>query len=370
MPLPELPSLKIRDVTVRSVMVPLPHPLVTRVITIDKMALLLIDVETVEGVTGRSYLFGFSERGNAYLAPIIRDIATAAIGDAIVPFDLYNKGLKQFTLFGHKGLPLFAVAGLDMAYWDALAKATGKPLATYLGGSLDPIPAYNSNGLGLTNDLDALAAEAESLIAEGDFNMAKVRLGRDTLELDIAAFRAVRAAVGDDILLPVDFNQGLDLDEALKRGKALDAENVYWIEEAIAYDNLEGYAQLTAEVNTPNQIGENFHGPMDFSHAIAAKACNFAMPDLQRIGGVTGWLCAMAIAEDANMPMSSHIFPEFSAHVMTVTPTAHWLEYTSWANPIIAEPMAVQGGHAIIPDRPGVGLAWDEAAVATYQVDV
>ena len=370
MHLPDLPLLNIRDVTVRSVMVPLPHPLITRVITIDKMALLLIDVETVEGVTGRSYLFGFSERGNAYLAPIIRDIAAAATGDAIVPFDLYNKGLKQFTLFGHKGLPLFAIAGLDMAYWDALAKATGKPLATYLGGSLDPIPAYNSNGLGLTNDLDALAAEAESLIAEGDFNMAKVRLGRDTLEQDIAALRAVRSAVGDDILLPVDFNQGLDLDEALKRGKALDAENVYWIEEAIAYDNLGGYAQLTAEVNTPNQIGENFHGPMDFSHAIAASACNFAMPDLQRIGGVTGWLCAMAIAEDADMPMSSHIFPEFSAHVMTVTPTAHWLEYTSWANPIIAEPMAVQDGHAIIPDRPGVGLAWDEAAIATYQVDV
>ena len=115
----ELPPLKVSDVTVRSVLVPLPRPLATRVVTIDKMALLLIDVETVEGVTGRSYLFGFSERGNAYLAPIIRDMAAAAEGDPVVPLDLFNKGLKQFTLFGHKGLPLFAVSGLDMAYWDA-----------------------------------------------------------------------------------------------------------------------------------------------------------------------------------------------------------------------------------------------------------
>lgn len=367
---PVLPALTVRDVTVRSVLVPLPHPLVTRVITIDRMALLLIDVTTEEGVTGRSYLFGFSARGNAYLAPIIEDMAAAAKGDPVVPLDLYNKGLKQFTLFGHKGLPLFAAAGLDMAYWDALAKAAGQPLATFLGGDTAPVPAYNSDGLGLTNDLGALAAEAESLIAAGDFKMAKLRLGRDTLDEDMAAYRAVRAAVGNDVLLPVDFNQGLDLDEALIRGRALDAEDVYWIEEAIVYDNYEGYAKMTAELETPVQIGENFHGPKDFSDALEARACDFAMPDLQRIGGVTGWLCAAAIAAEADMPMSSHIFPEVSAHVLTVTPTAHWLEYTSWANPIIAEPMLIENGHAIIAERPGVGLEWDEAAVKTYQVDV
>lgn len=369
-PLPDLPEMTVRDVTVRAVSVPMRHPLVTRVIVIRELALLLIDLHTEEGITGQAYLFGFSPQGCGYLAPLVRDLAAACKGDKIVPADLYTKGLKQFTLFGHKGMSLIAVSGLDMAYWDALSKAAGKPLAAFLGGTLDPIPAYNSNGLGLTNDLGALADEARHLIAEGDFTMAKVRLGRDTLDQDIAAFRAVREAVGDDVLLPIDFNQGLDVEEALKRGRALDAEDCYWIEEAIVYDDLAGYARLKAELETPIQIGENFHGPKDASDALAAKACTWIMPDLERIGGVTGWLCTAAIAAEAGVPMSSHIFPEASAHVMAVTPTAHWLEYSGWADPVMAEPLAIENGHAVIPDRPGTGLAWDEDAVKRYAIDV
>jgi len=370
MTLPPLPELTIRDVQVRAVSVPMPHPLVTRVITIERMTMVLIDLHTEEGITGRSYLFGFSEAGCRYLAPLIRDLGAALKGERIVPVDLYTKGLKHFTLFGHKGLPLFSVAGLDMAYWDALAKAAGQPLASFLGGPMDPIPAYNSNGLGLTNDLDALAEEAKRLIDMGDFAMAKVRLGRDTLKQDIAAHRAVRAAVGDDIKLPVDFNQGLDLDEALKRGHALDDEDVYWIEEAIVYDDLAGYAKLTAELTTPIQIGENFHGARDMTDAIDAKACTFVMPDLQRIGGISGWLCAAAIAEEAGLPMSSHIFPEASVHCMAVTPTAHWLEYSDWAAPVLAEPLVIENGHALIPDRPGLGIEWNEDALAEYEIDL
>ena len=366
----DLPKLTIRNVTVRSVLVPLLRPLVTRIITIDKMATILIDLETEEGITGRSYLFGFSERGNAYLAPLIRDLVMAAKGERIQPNNLYNKGLKQFTLFGHKGLPLIAISGLDMAYWDALSKAENQPLAAFLGGSMNPIPAYNSNGLGLTNNLKALASEAEELVSDGNFEMVKVRLGRETLKQDLEAFRAIRAAVGKDILLPVDFNQGLDIEEALIRGRALDMEDVYWIEEAIVYDNFDGYARLTKELKTPIQIGENFHGPKDFSDAVTAKACVYSMPDLERIGGVTGWLCAAAIAKDANIPMSSHIFPEASAHVMSVTPTAHRLEFTNWANPILTQPLKIENGQAIISDRPGIGLEWDEVAVRMYQVEV
>ncbi|MEK9725677.1 MAG: enolase C-terminal domain-like protein, partial [Rhodospirillaceae bacterium] len=273
-------------------------------------------------------------------------------------------------LFGHKGLPLYAVSGLDMAYWDALAQAAGLPLARFLGGPMDPIPAYNSNGLGLTDDLGALADEARSLIAMGDFKAAKVRLGRDTLDADIAAFRAVRDAVGPDVKLPVDFNQGLDLEEALKRGAALDAEDCYWIEEAIVYDNMTGYAKMKAELKTPIQIGENFHGARDMSDALAADACTWVMPDLQRIGGVTGWRCAATIAEEAGAPMSSHIYPEVSAHVMAGTPTAHWLEYSDWAAPVMAEPLKIENGHAVIPDRPGTGVAWDEDAVKRYALEL
>jgi mandelate racemase len=114
------------------------------------------------------------------------------------------------------------------------------------------------------------------------------------------------------------------------------------------------------------QIGENYWGPRDMGRAIAAQASDYVMPDLMRIGGVTGWMRAAALAQSAGLPMSSHLFSEFSAHLMCVTPTAHWLEYVDWANPVLKTPLEIRGGHAVLRDVPGAGIEWDEAAVAKY----
>src|SRR5688500_14608244 len=148
---------------------------------------------------------------------------------------------------------------------------------------------------------DRVAEGALELLAEGDFKGLKVRVGRENLAEDLAAVRNVRKAVGDEVILVCDFNQGLTLGEAMRRCRALDAENVYWIEEPIAYDDLEGNAKLARETATPIQIGENFYGPRAMYQAIAAGACDYVMPDLMRIGGVTGWLRAAAIAEAIGM---------------------------------------------------------------------
>ena len=366
----DLPELTLRDIDLRCAVVPMARPLATRVISIEEMAFLLIDLHTHEGVTGRAYLWGFTVKGCGYLAAIVRDLAAAASGAPLVPVDLYNRFLKAMTMFGHEGLSLSAISGLDMACWDALGRAAETPLAVLLDGETGPIKAYNSNGLGLTDDLGKLAEEACELVAEGDFAAVKVRLGRNTLEDDLAAFRAVRAAVGEATALPVDFNQGLDRAEALHRGRALEAEDVYWIEEPVVYDDLDGAAELAAALETPVQLGENFYGPKAVTAALDAEACDYIMPDLQRIGGVTGWRCAAAIAAEAGIPMSSHIFPEASAQVMAVTPTRHWLEYTNWAAPILENPLEVRDGHVIVPDRPGIGIDWNEAAVRRFQVDL
>ena len=143
-----------------------------------------------------------------------------------------------------------------------------------------------------------------------------------------------------------------------------------WIEEPIVYDNLAGFAQLAAELKTPIQIGENFYGPRDLHMALQMKACDLVMPDFMRIGGVTGWLRAASIAGAAGIPVSTHLYPEVAAHVMRVTETAHWLEWQDWADPILARPYDVNGGHLHIPDAPGVGLEWNEDAVTAHRVDL
>jgi mandelate racemase len=209
-----------------------------------------------------------------------------------------------------------------------------------------------------------VASEAIELLEEGAFRALKVRLGRERPQDDVATLNAVRKAVGNDVALMVDFNQGLHLGEALQRCHMIDDMGLAWIEEPIVYDDFDGFARLAAELKTPIQIGENFYGPRDLYAAIQRKACDFVMPDFMRIGGVTGWMRAAAIAGAAGIPMSSHLYPEVAAHVMRATETAHWLEWQDWADPILQRPYEIKKGSLNIPDVPGVGLEWNEAAIA------
>jgi mandelate racemase len=264
---------------------------------------------------------------------------------------------------------MIAVSGLDMAAWDALARAVDMPLCVLLGGSVGPVQAYNSNGLWL-KDPREVAAEALELRDEGGFTALKLRLGRDNPADDLSTIAAVRDAVGEHMRLMVDFNQGLHLGEALERCHMIDDLALIWIEEPVVYDNLDGCARLAAELKTPLQIGENFYGPRELQKAIQFKACDFVMPDFMRIGGVTGWLRSAAIAGTAGIPMSSHLYPEVAAHVLRVTETAHWLEWQDWANPILRQPFRVENGNLSIPDLPGIGLEWDEDAIHAHRADL
>ena len=352
----------------RAVSVPLRRPVVSKVGLFDQWPLILVDLLTEEGIVGHSYLEPYLRQSARYLVPAIYDLAAARAGKPIHPIDDFQRDQRSLNLIGYEGMSLIAVSGLDMAAWDACAKAAGAPLAEFLGGSLGPVPAYNSNGLWLT-DVATLAAEAQALAAEGGFKGLKLRLGRDRRADDIAAIEAVRGAVGAEVKLMVDFNQGLSLADALARCHALDDQQLEWLEEPITYNNLAGYAQLTRELKTPVQLGENFYGPRALAQAVAIGAGDLYMPDLMRIGGVTGWLRAAAIAGAAGFPVSTHLYPEFAAHLMRVTETAHWLEWQDWAYPILTEPFPLVDGALVVPDRPGAGIDWNEDAVKRYHYD-
>jgi len=214
---------------------------------------------------------------------------------------------------------------------------------------------------------EALAKEADELL-EGGFRGVKLRLGYPTLEEDLAAVKTVQGRLPKGVELMVDYNQALSVDEALARGRALDDKGLAWIEEPIRHDDYRGAARLAAALATPIQIGENFSQPFAMEEAIASKACDLVMPDLERIGGVTGWLRAAELARAANVKMSSHLFPEVSAHLLAVTPTCDWLEYVDWAAVVLREPMRIVDGNAQVPDRPGNGMEWDPAAVERLRI--
>jgi mandelate racemase len=359
-------KLTFESVTVRAVSIPMRRPIVAKVGTYPEWPFILIDVKTKEGVIGRSYLEPYLKNAIRYIGPVIEDMAEAFKGRTLAPLDMYRDVIGGMHLLGRQGVSLIAAAGLDMAIWDALSKAAGLPLAAMLGGSVGRIRTYNTNGLWLI-PTEKLADEARSLVAEGHFKAIKIRLGRPSLKEDLKSIDLVRAAVGDEIELMCDFNQGQTLQEAILRMHALDDQGLYWFEEPVVFDNYAQSAQLARELQTPVSIGENIYGARSFFDAIQAQAADVYMPDLMRIGGVTGWMRAAAIAGAAGHPLSSHLYPEVSAHLLRASESADWLEYRDWGNPIIAEPFELADGHVTVPDRPGNGIAWDESAVQKYQ---
>ncbi len=361
-----LPRLTVREIRAVGVEVPMKLPLGTSAGTIRSAPLLLIDLETEEGVTGRSYLFCYLPAAAPAIAAVLGEVERSVKSERVAPADLWEKLARRFKLIGVQGIVRMAMSGFDVACWDALALAAGKPLVALLGGKGRPIPAYNSNGLGLMAPA-AAADEAEKLLEKG-FRAVKLRLGNTTLEADLAALRAVRRRLPDGVALMVDFNQALSLEEALRRGRAIDGEGIFWIEEPIRHDDYRGCAELARELATPVQIGENFSLPGQMAEALAAGACDCVMPDLERIGGVTGWQRAAGLAAERAVPMSSHLFPEASAHLLAVTPTCHFLEYVDWADAILAEPLSIVDGAAVIPARPGTGMVWDEKALKRYRM--
>jgi mandelate racemase len=359
--------MKIRDVRVRAVAAPMKRPLATSTGKLTLAPLVLIDLETDTGVTGRAYLFAIGRHNLGPIAKLVEAMAEMVKGDEVSPFDLERKLRARYTLLGVHNIVLFAIAGIDMAAWDALGQSLGQPLARLLGSTPRPIPAYNSKGLGILPEKE-LVKEAAELLEEG-FRAVKLRMGRPEARDDLQMLRAVKKQIGPEVTLMVDFNQALSVAEALKRGRMIDDEGgVAWIEEPIRADDFAGCAEIRRQLKTPIQIGENFMGAEQMAQALAAGACDYVMPDAERIGGVTGWMRAAALAQGAGVEMSSHLFPEVSCHLLAATPTAHWLEYVDWADAVLAEPLRVKDGHLMVPDAPGIGLKWDEKAVKQYQV--
>jgi mandelate racemase len=359
--------LTVRAVRCVGVNVPMTHALGTSRGTMTAAALLLIDLETEEGITGRSYLWGYFPAALPAIAKILAEVERVVKGERLAPVDLWSRLAERFALIGVQGIVRMAMAGFDIAAWDALAQAAGVPLASLLGARPKPIRAYNSCGLGLMAP-EKLAEEAEKLLA-GGFRAIKLRLGYPTLKDDLAALHAVKKRVGSEVVVMVDYNQALSLAQARERGRALDREEIYWLEEPIRHDDYAGNALLARELKTPIQIGENFSESAAMAAALAAAAADYVMPDLERIGGVTGWQRAAALAATHRVEMSSHLYPEVSAHLLAATPTCHFLEYVDWADKILEQPLKIVDGFAVTPQRPGNGLSWDKKAVEKYRSD-
>ena len=353
-----LRPVKLRSLSSRGVLVPLNFTLGTSAAIVRTVPLLLVDLVTDDGVTGHAYAFCYRPSGARAIAAHLAEAFALLTGGSVMPYDAARFLSRQFALLGVTGTVRMALSLFDMALWDALARSRGMPLAALLGSRPRDLQAYDSRGLGLMEP-DRLSKEAEALLAKG-LKAVKLRLGYPSAKQDMMALKAVRDAVGEAVDIMVDYNQALTMAEAIARGRQLEKEGIYWFEEPIPHEDYEACAAIARELRVPVQIGENFNGPEGMLPALIARASDFVMPDVARIGGVSGWMQASALAAAKGVEMSSHLMPEISAQLLSATPTAHWLEYVDWADALLQEPLRIIDGKVLTSQRPGSGIAWDE----------
>jgi mandelate racemase len=352
----------IREMRVRAICVPMAHPHQTASGTVAESPLILTDVLTNDGITGHSVIFTYTKAALQPTTELLKNLEPLILAAALAPKEINQNLTRRFRLLGTQGLVGMALAAIDMALWDALARTNGTSLVRLLGGVEKSVPAYGAIGY---DDVEGSARGAEDWVKRG-FKAIKAKIGYPTLEQDVEVVRAMRKAAGDGVAIMVDYNQSLTPGEAIDRIRALDDEGLTWVEEPTLAHDYQGHALVARESRTPIQCGENWWGPLDMRHAIDAHASDYVMPDVMKIGGVTGWLDAVALASVHGIRVSNHLWPEISAQLMCVTPTAHWLEYADWWNPIIEEPLRIENGTAMVNGAAGSGVAWNEEAVQRF----
>ena len=354
-------DLTIRSLTARCVAAPLSRPLRTASGSLPNSPLLLLDVESEQDVSGRAYVFAYTTLTLRAMQAFVRDLDGVVKGRPAGPAALCDELASRFRLMGRQGLVGMVLSGLDMALWDLQGRAQERPVVELLGGRVVPVPAYDSYGVvDPVEDREAL----EESVGRG-FRAIKIKIGVGDLAWDVATVTGVREIIGSDVRLMVDYNQSLSVPEALRRMEALARFDIAWVEEPVPAEDFVGHARIRERSAIPIQTGENWWFEHDMAHAFAAGACDLCMPDLMKIGGITGWLRAMGQAEAAAIPVSSHLFIEASAHVLPVTPLAHYLEFLDVAGAVLAERPLFEDG-CLTPRGPGLGMDWDEAAVERY----
>jgi mandelate racemase len=345
------------------VRVPMPEPHQTASGVVSESPLVLTDLVTDEGTAGHSIVFTYTMAALEPTARLVQAMEPLVAGEPLAPLDIESRLSRRFRLLGTQGLVGMALAAVDMAAWDALARLQALPLVNLLGGAPKPIRAYGAIGY----EGPARSAATAEAWAKRGFTGVKAKIGYPTVAKDVEVIRAIRTAAGPRVAIMVDYNQSLTPAEAAARLRVLDDEPLEWVEEPTMAHDFGGHAAIAREARTPIQCGENWWGVLDMRQAIAAGASDYMMPDVMKIGGVTGWLRAAALATPHGIRLSNHLWPEISAQLLAVTPTAHWLEYADWWNVVVKDPLVVSDGFATdFGAAPGSGVEWNDAAIASF----
>ena len=356
--------MKVASVTTRAVRLSLDEPILSALGTLHTFGCILVFVRCDDGTIGENLVFTLHDKRTKVLRQMIDELGALAVGrDAGHIADFWARAWKDINFVGHTGIPVMAISAIDGALWDALGKSKHTPLYRLLGGARTSVPAYHSGGLWLSQSEGKLIAEAETFMSLG-FKAMKMRLGSPDPAVDAARVRALRKAVGPSITLMADANQSLTVPAAIRLGRMIEECQLAWFEEPVPAYDLQGSADVAAALDTPIASGETEYTRYGFRRMIELGSADVLMPDLQRVGGVSEFMCVGHMARAYDLPVSSHLFPETSLQLLCALSNATYLEYMPWFSKLYNETLDIRDGMATVAERPGWGFTFNLDFVA------
>jgi L-alanine-DL-glutamate epimerase-like enolase superfamily enzyme len=364
---------RIRSVELLQVDLPPPVPRSDAIQSFVTQETPFVRLQCDDGSAGDGYSYTIGTGGSSVFALLRDHLAPRLIGRDPDAIESIGRELLFATHATHVGaITSLALAAIDTALWDRRCRVAGLPLWLAAGGAQQRIPVYTTEGGWLHLGPDDLVRETLAARTAG-FQGAKIKVGKPHLSEDIARLAAVREAVGAGFEIMVDANQCFTLAEALRRAPHYARLGIAWFEEPLPADDLAGHARLAAASEVPIAVGESLYSPGQFADYIRAGAASIVQVDVARVGGITPWLKVAHMAEACNLAVAPHFLMELQVSLVGATPAGRWVEYIPQLDAVATSRLAVEAGHALVPQAPGLGIAWrwdeiERLAVARHRV--
>lgn len=376
--------MKITNVKTTVLFCPFPEAISDAARKIAGRDVLLIDIETDDGIIGTGVLTGLGVANGSEIhiidAVIVQSLKPMLIGeDPLMINALWTKMYKGTTRFGRGGAIVRAISGVDIALWDLLGKIANMPVYKLLGANNGKVKVYATGGFyNQDHDVEKLVAEMTDYVNDG-FKAVKMKVGKDPA-VDVERVKAVREAIGDNIDLLLDANEGWDWGTAIRFIDNVEKYNIYWLEEPVAPDDIEGYIKLNEKSPIPIAAGENGYTKYEFKNLITRNAVSVVQPDVTRVGGITEWMKVAHFAEAYGIPCVTHAVSEVHVTCVAAAPNAPMMEYfthkqylQTFMTELFIKPSGVRrmkDGFVYASEDPGLGLELNQELLKKYTVKV
>jgi L-alanine-DL-glutamate epimerase-like enolase superfamily enzyme len=361
--------MKITKMTTTALAVPLKYPVGSANQKLRKFVNpVIVELTTDEGVDGFGIAFAYNNYQVKSLKYCIDDLEDIIIGQNIFRWaEAWQKLFDGTKHMGHRGYGIYALSAIDSAIWVLKSKALQVPLSHLLGGYRERVPAYASYLLFRNWSIEELKRDAADLKALG-FQKLKMNMGDKSFKEEIERYEAVKETVGEDVDILVDVNWAWGINDAIKMGQALAERNVYWLEDPLTSEDLHQLSILVDRLDVPIAVGETFSTKHEFRRILENNAADVLIVDIQRVGGISEWMKVATLAQAWNLPIASHIFNDFSVHLVAAVPNGLIVEYMPWWDKIYINPPEVKDGYMEVPKKPGVGFDLNREAMKRFEI--